>query len=188
MIAFIRGQVVEKNESGVVLEAAGLGYLVSTTEQTKDKLAIGVEATLYIYEHIKEDCYDLYGFLGLNEQRIFVILRTVNGVGPKMALAILGLGHPADLQVAIATSDKSYLTIASGVGSRLADRIIVDLKDKLGGDQISLEATQLPRQDEARQALVALGYSPADAQKALANIDTSLPTDERVKQALQQGV
>ena len=131
MLAFIEGRVVEKTHAGIVLENNGIGYAIFTTLQTQSQLEVNQNLKLLIHEQIREDCHDLYGFLDEGSKQLFEFLRKVNGVGPKMALSLMEIGSLADLQLAIIESDKKYLSSASGVGQKLAQRISLELKDKL---------------------------------------------------------
>lgn len=190
MIAMLNGTVSEKLGETIVLDVNGVGYGLLTPVEDYGKLSSGDKAKFYIYEHIRENAHDLYGFSHLDTKRLFEQLLEVNGVGPKMALAILGIGSVEDVRKAIAGGDTKYIQAAPGVGKRVAERVVVDLKDKVGlvstANADSLFAgSAVVGQDEAVQALVALGYTQQDAVGALANIDDKLSTEDRVKQALK---
>lgn len=166
--------------------AGGLGYGLKTTAATGDRLQVGAEVELVIYEHIREDCHDLYGFLDQSTKDLFELLLTVSGVGPKVALAVLDVGPEAELRAAINDGRPDYLAQASGLGKRLAERLIVDLKGKVAG---TVEAANLLSQapgegDEAVMALVGLGLNLDEARQALVGVDSNLPTPDRVQQAL----
>lgn len=190
MIATLRGSVSEKVGDIVVLEVHGVGYGLNVTTEDFGRLAIGEDVKVYVYEHIREQGYDLFGFVHLDTKRLFEQLLDVNGVGPKMALNVLSIGAAQDVKQAIAGGDVKFIQQANGVGKRVAERIVVELKDKVGLVGVDLASTGMLQgeamlsQDEAAEALMALGYSAADASKALQKIDESLPTEERVKQAL----
>lgn len=188
MIATLRGQITEKN-NGVVIECRGVGYGVFVTLADFSALHINEEAKLFIYEHIKEDAHNLFGFLTEDTKKLFEQLLGVKNVGPKVALAVLDIGSSDMVRSAISAGDVKYLQSAKGVGKRAAEQIIVELRDKVGtpvGDAAEslIHRSGFNQNDEALQALVALGYSEADASLALADIDTSLPVEERLKQAL----
>ena len=193
MIATLSGLVAEKLLDKVVLEVGGVGYGLSVTAEDYGRLATGREAKVYVYEHIREASFDLYAFLDLDTKRFFEQLLGVSGVGPKMALSVLSIGSAAQVRGAIAGGDTKFITRATGVGKRVAERIVVDLKDKVGLAGIDLESTGMLQadalllQDEAVEALVALGYSPQDASKALKGVDQGLPAEDRIKLALKQG-
>lgn len=180
--------MIDKTPTGVVLDNNGMGYAVFTTLQTQSRLEIDQTAKLLIYEQIREDCHDLYGFLEAGSKQLFEFLRKVNGVGPKMALSLMEIGSLADLQLAIIESDKKYLSSAVGVGPKLAERISLELKDKLKqierGQAGTVESEQ---EDEALAALQFLGLNLYQAKQALKDVDEKLETEERVKQALRQG-
>lgn len=192
MIALLTGDIAEKLLDGVVLDVSGVGYGVYVTSEDYGRLAQGKRAKLYIYEHIREVAYDLFGFVQLDTKRLFEQLLAVNGVGPKMALSILSIGNTDHVRAAIAGGDVKFIQRASGVGKRVAERVVVDLKDKVGLSGIELGSSGLLTsdsvlmKDEAVEALVSLGFSPADASKALQQIDQNLPTEERIRLALKQ--
>lgn len=175
----------------VVLDVQGVGYGLLVTAEDYGRLQSGQPAKLYVYEHIREQAHDLFGFVALDTKRLFEQLLDVNGVGPKMALNILSIGSANDVRAAIATGDVKFITAAPGVGKRVAERVVVELKDKVGLAGVDLASTGMLQgetallQDEAVQALVALGYDAADAAKALKNVDKTLPAEERIKQALK---
>lgn len=190
MIATLRGVVSEKIESQVVLDVTGVGYGLSVTVEDFGRLATGSEAKLYIYEHIREQSYDLFGFVALDTKRLFEQLLGVKNVGPKVALAVLDIGTAPAVRGAIAAGDVKLLQSAKGVGKRAAEQIVVELRDKvgLGASETAEGIVTRPgviSGDEAVEALMSLGYSPQDASAALKEIDNSLPTEERIRQALK---
>lgn len=184
MIVTLEGTVSEKTLEQVVLDVHGVGYGVFVSSEDQGALQLSAPTKLYIYEHIRETAHDLFGFIQMDTKRLFEQLLSVNGVGPKMALSVLNLGNTKNVSGAIANQDVAYIQQAAGVGKRVAERIVLDLKDKVGvmGVQGSRATSQ---QDDAVQGLVALGFSLQDAQNALADIDTKLSTEERIKQALK---
>lgn len=188
MIATLSGRVSEKLSEVLVLEVKGVGYGLLVTNEDFGRLAIGEETKMYVHEHIRESSYDLYGFCSLDSKRLFEQLLDVNGVGPKMALNILGVGSADAVRAAIAAGDTKFMQAATGVGKRVAERVIVELKDKVGlvSSEGATDFLQGPAmQDEALQALVTLGFTAQDAARALQGIDDKLPTEDRVKQALK---
>jgi holliday junction DNA helicase RuvA len=192
MIASLRGVVAEKlvDGSGVVLEIHGVGYGLYVTTNDFNTLIAGNEAKLFVHEHIREEAHDLFGFLHVDTKRLFEQLLSVKNVGPKVALAVLGIGRADAVRSAIATGDVKLLQTAKGVGKRAAEQMVVELRDKVGLVSSS-EAEGLVTRggvnvaDEALQALVALGYSEVDAQVALQHISADLPLEDRIKQALR---
>ena len=190
MLATLSGIVTEKLGSILVLDVRGVGYGLHVTTEDFGRLAAGSEAKMYIYEHIREQSHDLFGFSALDTQRLFEQLLNVNGVGPKMALNILSIGTAAEVRGAIASADTKTIQRANGVGKRVAERVIVELKDKVGLAGVDLQSTGILQgegllmQDEAIEALVSLGYTALDAAQALKDIDPQLPTESRVKKAL----
>jgi len=192
MIATLSGVVSEKLGDVLVLDVGGVGYGLIVTLADFDSLHAGQPAKLYVHEHIREDAHDLYGFAQQDTLGLFRQLLSVKNVGPKVALAVLGIGTAADVRAAIAGGDVKRLQTAKGVGKRAAEQMVVELRDKVGlmpgaaaEDVVGRGAANLT--DEATQALLSLGYSEADAALALQNIDPSLPTEERIKQALKGG-
>lgn len=190
MIAMLTGVVAEKLADIVVLDVRGVGYGLLVALNDYASLSVGDTGKLYIHEHIREASHDLFGFTKLDTKLLFEQLLDVTGVGPKMALSILNIGTPNEVRQAIAEGNVKFLQAANGVGKRVAERVVVDLKDKVGlvsseSATTFLQGPNFLQQDEAAQALVALGYSPVDAAAALAIIDTALSTEERVKQALK---
>lgn len=191
MIATLTGVVSEKLSGEAVVDVKGVGFGVFVTTEDEARLKTGEETKLYIYEYIREQAHDLFGFLSRDTLSLFEQLLNVNGVGPKMALNMLSIGSANDVRQAIASGDVKFIQQANGVGKRVAERVVVDLKDKVGLVGVDLESTGLLQgeesllKDEAIEALVTLGYSPADAAKALSGVDDSLPTEERVKLALK---
>jgi holliday junction DNA helicase RuvA len=192
MIATLNGTVSEKLGDVVVLDVSGVGYGLLVTNEDYGRLSAGQKSKVYIHEHIREQSHDLFGFCQQDTLQLFELLLTVNGVGPKMALNVLSIGASNDVRAAVATGDVKFIQQAAGVGKRVAERIVVDLKDKVGLEGVDLAATGLLQgtnammKDEAVEALVSLGYSPQDAAVALQNIDAALPTEERIKLALKR--
>ena len=190
MIVFVRG-IVEKTVDGtVVVDVGGVGYGVRVTNEDFGRLGEGKEAKLYVYEHIREQGYDLYGFLHTDTKKLFEQLLGVKNVGPKVAQAVLDIGPAASVRGAIAAGDVKLLQSAKGVGKRAAEQIVVELRDKVGlmaGESAEAVVTRpgVAMGDEAAEALMALGYSPQDAAAALQKIDKDLPLEDRIKQALK---
>ena len=194
MIASLSGTVGEKLADSVIIDVQGVGYGVYVTAEDHGRLVSGEPAKVYIYEHVREQAHDLFGFLSRETQDLFKLLLDVNGVGPKMALNVLSVGSDTAVRTAIAGGDVKFIQQASGVGKKVAERVVVELKDKVGLIGVDLESAGLLQSesgiftDEAIEALVALGYSAQDASKALQAVPADLPTDERVKQALKSAI
>jgi len=190
MIATLSGKVAEKLAERIVLDVQGVGYGLLVPVEDFGGLKIGQSAKLYIYEHIREDSHELFGFTSQDTKYLFEQLLSVNGVGPKMALNMLSIGSLAEVRKAIAGGDVKFIQIANGVGRKVAERIVVELKDKVGLASTTdglFVGSGSATQDEAVQALVALGFNLVDAVTALQTIDSSLPSDQRVKLALKGG-
>ena len=192
MIAHIRGIVTEKIAGTIVVDVQGVGYELSVALGDFEAAQNGQEATFYTYHHIREQAEELFGFGSLAAKKLFQILIAVQGVGPKAALAILSLGSSEQVRNALAQGDAGFVQKAAGVGKKTAERIIVDVRDKVGvptqfgttGPTLTAP-TPGEQPDEAREALMALGYTLADATKALEGIAQDLPTAERVRLALK---
>jgi Holliday junction DNA helicase RuvA len=190
MIATLSGTITEKLAESVVIEVQGVGYGILMPLEDYSRVLVGDSAKIYIYEHIRENAHDLYGFVKLDTKKLFEQLLDVTGVGPKMALNVLGVGSAEAVRQAIAAGDTKFIQSATGVGKKVAERIVVELKDKVGlvstadPDALFVSSAQA-EQDEAVQGLLALGYSLPDAVKSLANIDVQLPAEDRIRQALK---
>jgi len=172
-----------------------VGYGCRVTAYTAGQLKLNQNARLYVTESIREDAHDLYGFISREEQRCYELLTSVNGVGPKAAMAILSSGGPQNFTLAVMTGDEKMLTAAQGVGKKIAQRIILELKDKIGGGSMELDfsggpAAAAPVQTGnnaamAHAALQELGYSPAEINAALKGVDPNSSTEEMVRHALR---
>lgn len=190
MIMTLNGVVSEKLADMVVLDVHGVGYGLQVTTEDFGRLNNGEQAKLYVHEHIREQAYDLFGFVLLDTKKLFEQLLGVKNVGPKVALAVLDIGTAPGVRGAIAAGDVKLLQSAKGVGKRAAEQIVVELRDKVGLDATEAAEGIVARPgiatgDEAVEALISLGYSPQDATTALKDIDATLPTEERIKLALK---
>lgn len=189
MIAHVEGKVVEKFAGSVIVDVQGVGYEVQVSLSDFESTQLESKTKFYTYHHVREQAEDLFGFSSLAAKKLFELLITVQGIGPKAALAILSLGSAEQVRNAIANSDVAYITKASGVGKKSAERVAVDLSDKVGIPThyvtgVSIQ-TELNTNDEALDALIALGYTLAEANTALSGVDANASTQERVKQALK---
>jgi Holliday junction DNA helicase RuvA len=191
MIAHVSGVVAEKFIGSVIVDVHGVGYEIQIPAGDFDSCVLGEQVKFYTYHHIREQSQELFGFGSLAAKKLFELLITVQGVGPKAGLSILSIGDSEQVRNAIANSDAAYVSKATGVGKRIAERVIVDLADKVGlALQVTRSSadTQVSLHDEALEALIALGYTLADATQALQVVSTDLPTAARVTQALKAGV
>ena len=191
MIAHVFGKVAEKFNGSLVVDVHGVGYEVSVATNDFDAVTLDQEVKFYTYHHVREQSEELFGFSSLAAKKLFEMLITVQGVGPKAALAILSLGDAEQVRNAIANADSGFVQKATGVGKKTAERVVVDLSDKVGlpthyGRTEAPLQTELNTSDEALEALMALGYTLADATKALENVDVNLPTSQRVTEALKR--
>ena len=193
MLYYVRGQVTVLEPGLAVIDCGGVGYSCRVTAYTAAQLKLDTPAKLYITESIREDAFDLYGFSSREEQRCYELLTSVNGVGPKAAMAILSSG-PQTVTLAVMTGDEKLLTAAQGVGKKIAQRIILELKDKMGGSSMELDfsgptVSSVPAPGNhaalATAALQELGYSAAEINTALKGVDPKATTEEMVRYALR---
>ena len=187
MIARLRGKPVASTPEGLVLDVGGVGYLVAATPSAMRKADGADELVVETYLHVREDTMQLYGFADRAERALFVMLLTVNGIGPKVALAIVSGSPAAELRRAIAREDIARFMAIPGIGKKTAERIVLELKEKIGAGVTELSATR-PGDSHvvARDALVELGYTVVEAERALADTDPELPPEDRVRLALQR--
>jgi Holliday junction DNA helicase RuvA len=190
MIAHVSGTVSEKFNSSIIVDVHGVGYEVAVALGDFEQALLNEPVKFYTHHHIREQSQELFGFSSLAAKKLFEMLITVQGVGPKAALAILSLGDSELVRNAIANGDSVFITKASGVGKRIAERVVVDLTDKVGlalQTNVNNQGTahQLQHTDEALEALMALGYNLNDATRALEGVPTNLSTADRVTHALK---
>ena len=194
MIYYVSGPVTILEPGMAVIDCAGVGYGCRITAYTAAQLKLNQQARLYVTESIREDAHDLYGFISREEQRCYELLTSVNGVGPKAAMAILSSGGPQNFTLAVMTGDEKMLTAAQGIGKKIAQRIILELKDKLGGSAMELDFSTGPAAAPvqkssnaalAHAALQELGYSAAEINAALKGVDPSASTEDMVRHALR---
>ena len=189
MIASLRGHVAATRPGAVVLDVGGVGYLVAATTSAVRRAgdADGGEITVHTHLHVREDTLQLYGFASTAERSLFELLLGVSGVGPKAALAIVSGYAPDQIRRAVATGDHALFTSIPGIGRRTAERVVVDLKDKVGAVESAAGPVDADGGDDhaaARDALVGLGMSVAEAEAALRDVDEDAPIEERVRLAL----
>lgn len=182
MIGSIRGKVTLKGERFVLVETAGVGYKIWTSQDNLSKVKNDAEVLFYTHTHVREDSLDLYGFLNYEELDFFEMLINVSGIGPKGALTILSVATIETLQRAISTSDIPYLTKISGIGKKTAEKMVIELRDKVG----VLEKNETLKDElDALLALQALGYSQNEARDALKGLSPELSTNAKIKEALK---
>ena len=194
MLYYVSGNVAVLEPGLAVIDCGGVGYGCRVTAYTAGQLKLNQNARLYITESIREDAFDLYGFISREEQRCYELLTSVNGVGPKAAMAILSSGGPQNFTLAVMTGNEKMLTAAQGIGKKIAQRIILELKDKLGGSNMELDfsgpaaASSVQSTGNAalaHAALQELGYSAAEINAALKGVDPTATTEEMVRYALR---
>ena len=194
MLYYVSGPVTVLEPGLAVIDCGGVGYGCRITTYTAAQLKLNTPAKLYVTESIKEDAYDIYGFSTREEQRCYELLTAVNGVGPKAALSILSSGGPQNFTLAVMTGDEKMLTAAQGIGKKIAQRIILELKDKIGGSNMELDFSGGPAAAPVQKsssvglataALQELGYSPAEISLALKGADTNMTTEDLIRHALR---
>ena len=199
MFYYLEGVISVIGQNLAVVDTGGAGYACMTTLSTLSHLETGKKARLYTYCYIKEDAFDIYGFYDLSEKRCFEQLISVSGVGPKAALSILSSCTPESLALAIISEDETALTIAPGIGKKLAQRIILELRDKVSKDSASLKTSgyvpsggagqPAAKIHDAGAALAVLGFSQGEISAALRSVDTeALSTEEIIREVLKQSV
>ena len=196
MYYYIKGTLVAKGENYLVVDAGGVGYMIYTSLSDVERApAAGSGITMYTYLNVREDAMELYGFITEEERKMFLMLTSVSGVGPKAGLAILSASSPGQIGAAIITGDTKTFTKAQGVGPKAAQRIMLELKDKIDGADLGIDGdegvfTDTPGEPltdsraEAVSALVVLGYSANDARNVIMKLDASLSTEDLIKTAL----
>lgn len=192
MIYSVRGKLIHTENSAAVVECGGVGYLCQTTINTLKTLKLNSEVTLFTYLNVREDAVDLFGFATQSELATFKTLISVSGVGPKAGLSILSELTAEQVAMAIATDDIKTITRAQGIGKKIAQRIILELKDKLAKSEQTQSGTAQMTQtvsgnvSKAIEALGVLGYTPADVSPVLATFDASLPVEQLIAMTLKQ--
>ncbi len=192
MIAHIRGEVAEKfGTNGIIVDVNGVGYEMAVPVPDFENVNLGEERKFFTYHAVRENSEELYGFSSLVAKKLFELLISVQGVGPKAGVAILSLAEAEEVRNAIANGDIAFISKASGVGKKSAERVIVDLRDKVGipsrygATEVKFSASK-DEPDEALDALIALGFPLKEATAALEKVDRSLPVEERVRLALKK--
>jgi Holliday junction DNA helicase RuvA len=184
VISRLRGAPVGRTADGLVVDVAGVGYLVSATPSVLRRADGASEVTVETYLHVREDTLQLYGFGDAGERSLFVQLLGVSGIGPKVALAVVSSASPDELRRAIALRDSARFQAIPGIGKKTAERIVLELEGSLA-DTVPVPEPGSPGELTARDALVELGYSLVEAEQALAAVDADLPVEERVREALR---
>lgn len=191
MIAHLIGTITEKTDNSVIVDVHGVGYEVTLPNPDAEQLHLDDQVKIYTHHAVRENAEELYGFSTLAAKRLFELLLSVNSIGPKAAISILSLGAPEEVRNAIANTDSAFIAKAAGVGKKSAERVIIDLRDKVGlpskiGSSIIELSAPITAEDEALDALIALGFPLKEATAALSAVDPSLSVEERIKLALKQ--
>jgi Holliday junction DNA helicase RuvA len=183
MIGSIKGKIILKTEKFLIIETTGVGYKVNVSPDTLSKAKkVGEEISLWIHTHVREDAIDLYGFPERTELEFFEMLLSVSGIGPRSALAVLGIAKIDTLRKAISTGDTAYLTKVSGIGRKTAERIVIELRDKMGEEK---KGSSLQGELDALEALKSLGYSQNEAREALKKVTPDTDTNKKIREALK---
>ena len=197
MFNYIEGTVADIDQNLAVIDCGGVGFSLNTTMNTLSQITVGKKAKLYVFDYVKEDCFELYGFSTKSEKRCFEMLLTVSGVGPKAAISILSAATPETLALAVMSGDEKALTSAQGVGKKIAQRVILELKDKMAKQadmpQFTAPAASVGTDgsalSDAVAALTVLGYGSAEINAALKNTDAAgMTAEEIIKAVLKQMV
>ncbi|MBQ3474059.1 Holliday junction branch migration protein RuvA [Candidatus Saccharibacteria bacterium] len=191
MIGHLKGIITEKFNNAIIIDVNGVGYEVTVSALDFENCNLDEERKFYTYHSVRENAEELYGFSSLMAKKLFELLISVQGIGPKAGMAILSLAEPEEVRNAIANADAGFISKASGVGKKSAERVIVDLRDKVGipskyGTTEVKFKVEDGEPDEALDALMALGFSLKEATAALEKIDPNLAVEERIKLALQK--
>lgn len=191
MIGSIKGKIILKTDKFLIVETGGVGYKINVSPDVLSKASQGESSgqkrtdglvSFWTHTHVREDSLDLYGFLERSELEFFEMLINISGIGPRSALAILGIASINTLRKAIATSDTSYLTKISGIGKKTAERIVIELRDKIGEEK---SGSSLQGELDALEALKSLGYSQNEAREALKKISPDTNTNTKIREALK---
>ncbi len=187
MIGSLRGKIINQTDKFVIVEVGGVGYKVNVSPDALSKVSQkAIETFFFIHTHIREDQFDLYGFLEKEELEFFEMLINVSGIGPRGALAILGVASIETLKRALATGDVSYLTKISGIGKKTAEKMVIELRDKIGEEMKGQKnETTLQGELDALEALKSLGYSQNDARDALKKVSIGANTNTKIREALK---
>lgn len=196
MFYYLKGTVAEIGQGVAVMDCAGVGFAVNTSMNTLSQIRVGTEDKLYISEQVREDAFDLYGFKTLAEKNCFEMLISVSGVGPKAAVSILSANTPEGVCMAVMSGNEKALMVAQGIGKKIAQRVILELKDKMQKQSGDFELPEVnftvPQGDasqtklaDAGAALAVLGYTSSECAAALKGVDMTLPLEEIIRAALR---
>ena len=188
MISLLEGQVEFKGEKFAIIKVAGVGYKIFAGQETLQKIPEkGADVKLWTHQHVREDALELYGFLHFAELEFFELLLNVPGIGPKGGLGVMNIASVDTLKKAIGAGDTSYLTRVSGIGRKTAEKIVLELKEKMSGRGVTVDAPELKEEADALEALVSLGYSQKEAREALAQIPVGIVSvEKKVKEVLKK--
>lgn len=188
MIGWLAGKLLATDKDRIVVDVNGIGYqVIPSAGVVRNKVKIGEDIRLFVYTHVREDQLSLFGFSNLEEKQMFELLLSVSGVGPKSALSVLSRGNPGEVRDAVANADVEFFQSVSGLGKKTAQRIIIDLKSKLGDlEELDLQGKNEPAAKELIMALKSMGFSADEAKAAVKRVDLQLPLDKQIRLALKQ--
>ena len=188
MIGWLAGKLLAYDRDRVIVDVNGVGYQAAASAGVlRNKVKIGEEIRIFVYTHVREDQLVLFGFLNLKERQMFELLLSVSGVGPKSALAVLSRGNSNEIRDAVANADVEFFKSVPGLGKKTAQRIIIDLKSKLGDlAELDLKGEREPAAKELVAALKSMGFSPDEARAAVKRVDFELPLDQQIRSALKE--
>lgn len=188
MIGWLAGKLIATDKDRLIVDVGGVGYQVfPSAGVVRNKVKIGEEIRLFVYTHVREDQLALFGFSNLEEKQMFELLLSVSGVGPKSAMAVLARGNPNEIREAVANADVEFFQSVSGLGKKTAQRIIIDLKSKLGDlEELDLQGKNEPAAKELITALKSMGFSSDEARAAVKRVDLELPLDKQIRSALKE--
>lgn len=193
MIGSIRGKIILETEKYVIVETAGVGYKINAAPETLAKINASKidakqrekEVALWVHTHVREDIFDLYGFLDRDELEFFEMLINISGIGPKGGLSIMGIAAVETLKKAISAEDTAYLTKISGIGKKTAEKMILELRDKIEKTNDTKTGHSLRGELDALEALKSLGYSQTEAREALKKVNSGTDTNTKIREALK---
>jgi Holliday junction DNA helicase RuvA len=190
MISYLEGKIKNKGKNYLIILVNGIGYKVFVNSAVLEEVSIGEDKEIYIFQNVKEDALDLYGFKNMKELELFELLLSISGIGPKGALAVLSIASVSDIKNSISRGDSSLLVKVSGIGKKTAERVVLELRDKVGNLESGVEGFESGAgsvgSDEI-DALMALGYSMNEAREALRKVDHEISdSGERIREALKK--
>ena len=189
MISYLKGKILAKRQNFIIVSVNGVGYQVFLSPGAQIKMEAGQEIEVYTHQHVREDALDLYGFRSLEEMEFFELLLSVSGIGPKSALGVLAVASIDDIKESIVRGDSELLTKVSGIGRKTAERVVLELKEKIGrlANMVGQKGEVISANGDEIDALMALGYSMQQARDSLSKVDSGIKdSGERIREALKK--